>query len=89
MTGLEASDRESPARSARAGRVTLNRRFTLVAFIVQVAVLGSAVSSSATLPDGGTVAVYWGQAPFLVLASAAVQAGWLYEATRWRITLRK
>ncbi|KAL7421546.1 hypothetical protein Q5752_003315 [Cryptotrichosporon argae] len=61
--------------------------FTWVAFAVQAGTVGSATSwsDSASGSDAGaTVTVYWGQAPWLVLASAVLHAPWGWEAVRWR-----
>ncbi|WWC70389.1 uncharacterized protein I206_104339 [Kwoniella pini CBS 10737] len=70
---------------------------TWVAFIVQAAIIGHAVSQSNNIISnndnsqeiGNGVAIYWGQSVWLVLASAVIHFGWGYEAVRWRVALLK
>ncbi|WVR07198.1 hypothetical protein IAU60_004239 [Kwoniella sp. DSM 27419] len=72
--------------------------FTWIAFVAQAAVIGAAVSRSNNIqatnagPGGSStsgVAIYWGQSPWLVLASAVIHFGWGSEAVRWRVSLLK
>ncbi|WWC61677.1 uncharacterized protein I303_104262 [Kwoniella dejecticola CBS 10117] len=65
--------------------------FTWIAFIVQAAIIGHAVSKSNDIVSnaGDGVAIYWGQSVWLVLASAVIHFGWGYEAVRWRVALLK
>ncbi|ORY32587.1 hypothetical protein BCR39DRAFT_523035 [Naematelia encephala] len=70
--------------------VTVCFVFTLVAFVVEAAIIGHAVGSTITTDeDTVQVAVYWGQSPWLVLAAGVVHVGWGYEAVRWRTALLK
>jgi hypothetical protein len=68
-------------------------RFTWITFIAVAAVVGRAVSFSndpETLTAGTErygVGIYWGQSPWLILGSAVIHFGWLYEAVRWRVSL--
>jgi hypothetical protein len=68
-------------------RADPTRRFTWVAFIAQATVVGNSIGGDAE--QGDPVAVYWGQATWLVLAAAVVHLGWGYEAVRWRVQLLK
>jgi hypothetical protein len=61
--------------------------FTWIAFVAQAAIIGNAVGGDTS--QGDAVAVYWGQAPWLVLASAIIHIGWGYQAVRWRVALLK
>lgn len=61
--------------------------FTWIAFIAQVTIVGHSVGGDTS--QGDPVAMYWGQAPWLVLAAAVVHVGWMYEAVRWRVFLLK
>jgi hypothetical protein len=67
--------------------------FTWVTFIAVVAVVGRAVGYSndpeTVLPQTERygVGIYWGQSPWLILGSAIVHFGWVYEAVRWRVSL--
>jgi hypothetical protein len=68
-------------------------RFTWITFIAVAAVVGRAVSFSndpETLTTGTErygVGIYWGQSPWLILGSAVIHFGWVYEAVRWRVSL--
>ena len=68
-------------------------RFTWITFIAVAAVVGRAVSFSndpETLTTGAErygVGIYWGQSPWLILGSAVIHFGWVYEAVRWRVSL--
>lgn len=61
--------------------------FTWIAFISQAAIIGNSVGGDTS--QGDPVAIYWGQAVWLVLASAIIHIGWGYEAVRWRVQLLK
>ena len=58
--------------------------FTWCAFIAQATIIGNSVGTD---PDQGQIGIYWGQSPWLVLASAVIHVGWGYEAVRWRAAL--
>jgi len=68
-------------------------RFAWITFIAVAAVVGRAVSFSndpETLTTGAErygVGIYWGQSPWLILGSAVIHFGWVYEAVRWRVSL--
>jgi hypothetical protein len=74
-------------------RDSADDRFTWITFIAVAAVVGRAVSFSndpETLTTGTErygVGIYWGQSPWLILGSAVVHFGWVYEAVRWRVSL--
>ena len=60
--------------------------FTWITFIAQAAVIGHAVGGNTS--NGDVLAIYWGQSPWLVLASAIIHIGWVYEAVRWRASIK-